>query len=152
MLKQQKFALMEPEIKYLPNDLLLGEISQILSQGKDVQLMARGSSMLPFIVGDRDSVRMRRMETVAPGDIVLAEIRQGVYVLHRVVSIVGEEVTLMGDGNLRGCEKCRIGDIKGTVFEIVGRDNRVRKPAKGRLWKALKPIRRIMLAVIRRVI
>ncbi len=152
MLKQQKFALMEPEIKYLPNDLLLGEVSRLLSEGKDVQLMARGSSMLPFLVSDRDSVRMRKMETVAPGDIVLAEIRQGVYVLHRVVSVVEEKVVLMGDGNLRGCEECRIDDVRGTVFEIVGRDNKVRKPTKGRFWKFLKPIRRILLAVIRRVI
>lgn len=152
MLKQQKFALMEPEIKYLPNDLLLGEISQILSQGKDVQLMARGSSMLPFIVGDRDSVRLRKLEAVVPGDIVLAEIRKGVYVLHRVLSIEGGMVTLMGDGNLRGHEECGIDDIKGTVFGIVKPGGRVLKPTKGRFWKAVKPFRRILLAVIRRIV
>lgn len=152
MLKLPMSVVMERDFKYMPNDILLGEISNLLSEGKDVQLIARGSSMLPFIVGDRDSVRLRKLEAVVPGDIVLAEIRKGVYVLHRVLSIEGGMVTLMGDGNLRGHEECGIDDIKGTVFGIVKPGGRVLKPTKGRFWKTVKPFRRILLAVIRRIV
>ena len=61
--------------------------------------------MLPFIVGDRDSVRLRK-EPVAVGDAVLAEIAPGRYVLHRIISLVKDRVVLMGDGNLSGVETC----------------------------------------------
>ena len=112
----------------IPNEIFLGEVSEMLAEGAEVIIMTKGSSMLPFIIGDRDSVKLKKMETTSVGDMVLAEICKGRYVLHRVQEIDGDRVTLMGDGNLYGTEKCLLGDIKGTVTEIIapsGRRKRV---------------------------
>lgn len=142
----------------VPNAILLGEVKSLLAEGKDVVIPTKGSSMLPFIRGGRDSVNLRRLDDIEVGDIVLAEIREGVYVLHRVFAIDGESVTLKGDGNLRGVEKCRRSDIAGTALSILKdnvREVDCRAPEalrRARAWRTLgRPFRRVFLAIYRRV-
>lgn len=132
--------------------VIFGGTTRYLSEGLDVIMKITGSSMLPFLVEGRDSVKLHKKEDIVPGDIALAEIRPDVYVLHRVLEVDGDRVTLMGDGNLSGTESCRVADVKGVVIEIVGPDGKERKPSSGRVWKALKPFRRILLAIIRRMV
>ena len=141
----------------LPNDILLSEVTSLLKEGKDVIIPTKGNSMLPFIRGERDSVNLRLLDTLEEGDIVLAQIRPGVYVLHRVWSLDGDCVTLMGDGNLRGVEKCRRCDVSGTVMTILkdgGREVDCRSAGARRraaAWRRLKPFRRIILGIYRRI-
>ena len=136
----------------IPNAILLAEVSDCIAGGHEVVIRTKGSSMLPFIRGDRDSVLLYRKETVEVGDIVLAEISPGCYVLHRVFAVDGDRLTLMGDGNLRGRESCRICDVKGTVKEIIHPDGSRTVPGKGRFWRRLLPFRRIILGIYRRLI
>ena len=75
----------------------------------------------------------------------------GRYILHRVIKIEGEKITMMGDGNVRGTEACSKSDVLGTVVQIVAPSGKVRIPGKGRLWKALRPVRRYLLAIYRRI-
>lgn len=141
----------------MPNAVLLGEVKLLLAEGKDVVIPTKGNSMLPFIRGSRDSVNLRKMDTVEVGDIVLAEIREGVYVLHRVFAVDGDAVTLMGDGNLRGVEHCLRQDIAGTAVAVLKEngkevDCRSRKALRqARLWRRLMPFRRIILGFYRRI-
>ena len=142
----------------VPNAILLGEVKSLLAEGKDVVIPTKGNSMLPFIRGGRDSVNLRRLDTLEVGDIVLAEIREGVYVLHRVFAVDGDAVTLKGDGNLRNVERCRRSDIAGTVLGVLkdnGREVDGRAPKamrRARAWRALgRPFRRVFLAIYRRV-
>ena len=141
----------------VPNAILLGEVSRLLDDGKDVILMTKGCSMLPFIRGERDSVNLRKLDVLEVGDIVLARVKEDVYVLHRVFSVDGDAVTLMGDGNLKGKERCRRADICGTAIEILREGGKVvdcrgRKAlALARIWRFLLPLRRYMLAVYRRL-
>lgn len=123
-----------------------------LSEGKDVMVKARGSSMLPFIRDNRDSVRLTRFDDVAVGDIVFVKLPSGRFVMHRVIRIEGEELTLMGDGNLKGTESCRKGDVKGTVVEIQDEKGRAKRMHDGRIWRRLMPLRRIILGIYRRLI
>lgn len=142
----------------VPNAILLAEVSNLLAEGKEVELKAKGYSMLPFIVGDRDSVRLRR-EEVSEGDAVLAEIAPGHYVLHRIVGMDGGSVTLKGDGNLVGTEHCRPRDIKGKAVAVTSPKGKIRDlagsgaKARAARWNALPYIvRRYTLAIIRRLI
>ena len=141
----------------VPNAILLGEVKELLAEGKDVVIPTKGNSMLPFIRGTRDSVKLRRLDTLDVGDIVLAEIREGVYVLHRVTALDGDVVSLMGDGNRRGGERCRRGDIAGTVLTVLKDgvkevDCRSAKALRrARNWRRLKPLRRIILGFYRRL-
>jgi hypothetical protein len=135
--------------KVVPNTLILEEAGQLLNEGRTVRFTPLGSSMLPFIRGGRDSVVLQKKDSVEVGDIVLIRL-PGRYVLHRVIALDGDKVTLMGDGNIAGTEECTRADIMGTAIEI-GRGNRAVKPGKGRIWRALKPIRRYILAIYRRL-
>ena len=135
----------------VPNSILLEEVAAVLDRGREAVITPTGNSMLPFIRGGRDRVVLRRQEGVAAGDIVLAR-TDGRYVLHRVQAVSGERLTLMGDGNLRGTESCTADDVIGTVVEIIRPDGSRRIPGKGRAWQVLRPLRRYILAIYKRLI
>ncbi len=136
--------------RIIPNDILLGEVAAVLNEGREAVITPTGNSMLPFIRGGKDCVTLRRMDGVAVGDIVLVH-TGGRYILHRIIAVDGEALTLMGDGNIKGTEHCTTADVIGTVTEIIRPDGRRRAPGKGRLWATLKPLRRYILAVYRRL-
>ena len=140
----------------IPNEVLLAEVADLVAEGKTVVLMTKGASMHPFIVGEKDSVRLVKPESLEPGLIVLAEHKKDKYVLHRIVSVEGNRVVLMGDGNIKGCEICRISDIKAVAVSIIKADGtevdslsrkHLRRAA---LWLRLLPLRRWLLAFYRR--
>lgn len=132
------------------NEVLLEEAAALMLEGREVTLTPLGSSMLPFIRGGKDAVRLRKNPTVAVGDIILVRL-PGRYVLHRLIRKDGDRLTLMGDGNLAGTETCTKADVLGTVVAIE-RGSRVVKPGNGLWWRRLKPFRRYILAIYRRII
>ena len=135
----------------VPNEILLEEAADLLSRGIEVILMTKGNSMLPFICGEKDSVNLKKYGAVEVGDIVLARIAPQRYVLHRIIALEGDKVTLMGDGNLVGTETCRLSDILGTVREIIRPNGSTRKVTKGTFWRKLLPVRRYILWVYRKL-
>lgn len=139
------------------NEELLPEITKILSEGSSIAIKAKGNSMLPFIIGDRDSVVLQKKDKFAIGDIVLAEIAPNFFVLHRIVKIDGENIVLMGDGNLLGTEKCKKESIYGYVIAIIHDEKRIdcnskSEQLKAKIWANLLPVRRYLLAIYRRII
>ena len=122
--------------RIIPNDILLGEVAAVLRKGHEAVITPTGNSMLPFIRNGKDRVVLRRMDGVDVGDMVLVR-TGGRYILHR---------------NLRGTEHCTTADVIGTVTEIIRPDGRRRAPGKGRVWRALRPVRRYILAVYRRTL
>ena len=140
------------EKRVIPNEILLGEVTSLLAEGQEVVLLTKGGSMMPFLRSERDSVALRKLDKVEVGDIVLAHLGGGRYVLHRIIAIDGDNVTLMGDGNLKGTESCLKSDISGTVVRILKASGKEYVPGKGRWWRALKPFRRYILGVYRRII
>jgi len=133
----------------LPNDILLGEVTQLLNEGREVVLLSKGQSMLPFIRGEVDSVKLQQLGILQVGDIVLAHFG-GRYVMHRIYAMDGEQLILMGDGNLQGNEKCCRSDVAGVVIEIIDPTGKVKKPSKGRMWRTLLPFRRYLLKFYRK--
>lgn len=143
----------------LPNEIMLGEVSQLLAEGRQVVIMTKGLSMLPFIRGGSDSVVLEKRGSVNRGDIVLAELMDGRYVLHRVLGVNGEDVRLKGDGNLAGTERCLLSDVQGTVVAIQHGSGKVSDPLspealeKWRWWHGTpRGIRRIILGITRRIL
>ncbi|MEA5127407.1 MAG: S24/S26 family peptidase [Proteiniphilum sp.] len=141
----------------LSNEIMLPEVAKMLSEGKQVTIRAKGNSMLPFIVGGQDNVVLERKKSYAVGDIVLAEISPKLFVLHRILKIDDAQVTLMGDGNISGMEKCRKENICGRAIAIIHKGKQIdcnskRARRKARLWKILLPGRRYLLAIYRRIV
>ncbi|MCR4921070.1 MAG: hypothetical protein K5945_05090 [Bacteroidaceae bacterium] len=136
----------------LPNDVYLGLVSEGLAAGYPRIIWVKGYSMRPFIEHCRDKVKLVPPVAFGVGDAVLAEIAPGRYVLHRIIDLDGEKVTLQGDGNVRGEEHCRRADVRGVVAEYIrprrtlqADDPKLRRQI--RLWRRLRPIRRLLLFV-----
>ena len=137
--------------KVVANEVLLEDAAALMNEGREVTLKPLGCSMLPFIRGGRDSVRLKKLPDVAVGEMLLVRLEGPRYVLHRLIAIDGDRLTLMGDGNLAGTETCTKADVLGTVVAIE-RGNRVVKPGNGLWWRRLKPFRRYILGIYRRII
>ena len=142
--------------KQLPNEEFLPfVISQLEScEGKTVTIPLRGFSMRPFLEDNRDKAILIAAHDAKVGDAVLAEITPKHFVLHRIIRIHGEAVTLRGDGNIN-CEYCRYADIKAQVvgFYRKGRNKPdMVKSLKWRIyswwWTRLYPIRRYLLFIL----
>ena len=121
-----------------------------------VTLPVNGQSMLPFVVGWRDCVILQEPTQPKVGDVVVAWVEGRRYVLHRIIRIEGDRVTLMGDGNLKETEHCRLEDVKALATQVVdvkGKThdlyNRWRRWA-AKVWWYVRPVRRYLLAIYRR--
>ena len=140
--------------RVVANEIILEDAATLMAEGREVTIKPLGNSMLPFIRGGKDSVRMKKMPTVAVGDMILVRVKgpSGTprYVLHRLIRKEGDNLTLMGDGNLRGTESCREADVLGTVTAIE-RGKRVVIPGNGLWWRRLKPFRRYILGIYKRL-
>ena len=140
----------------LPNEIFFAEVVDLVRQGRAVTISAKGASMYPFIRPSRDRVVLSAPDRVVVGDIVLALLDSGHYVLHRVLSIDGETLRLMGDGNICSGEQCEMKDILAKATHIVRGGKQVstassRERAMARLWRMLLPVRRYLLFILRRL-
>ena len=166
---------------------IIEEAIRLVGEGVSVTLPVNGNSMLPFIIGGKESVILQKPfdrlrdrtvgepqstvgEPVEPrvGDVVLAWVKGGYYVVHRIIAIgkgqptdgaLAERLyTLMGDGNLSITEQCTTSDIKALVTHVVSADGRrheidnLWRRNAARLWWHLRPIRRYLLALYRKIV
>lgn len=147
---------MEVIHKVLPNNDILRDLIKLVNEGHRVTLPVKGNSMLPFIIGDKESVELVKPKTVAVGDVVLAWINDSRYVIHRVIQVNGEHVQLMGDGNLTNDEYCLTDDVKARAEYVIGQNGKKhylyskRRMQASHLWWKIKPLRRYILAIYRR--
>ena len=141
----------------IANELLLPEVIRMTDEGHTVTLPLRGFSMRPFLEDGRDKALLCKPTSINVGDAVLAEIAPRQYVLHRIIDISGDQVTLRGDGNLN-VEHCLTGDVKATAIGFYRKGREKLDSTKGRKWRVysyvwtrLFPIRRYLLAFYRRI-
>lgn len=141
----------------ISDEIIIQEAIRLVNEGVSVTFPVKGSSMLPFIIGGRESVILQKPKDIKVGQVVLAWVDDTRYVVHRIICIEGEQVILMGDGNIRGTEHCSLNDIKALATHVVDANgkahelyNRWRTRA-ARLWFYLLPIRRYILGIYRRL-
>ncbi|MBR2318448.1 MAG: S24/S26 family peptidase [Bacteroidaceae bacterium] len=145
--------------KQVENQLMMQEITRMFNTlGKEsVTFTVRGYSMRPFLEDRRDKVILTPPRTPDIGDIVLARTDKGVYALHRVIRKENGVYTMQGDGNpISQKEHFTDTDIigiaqafirKGKTYETSGRVWR----SYSTIWHILKPFRRALLAIYRRI-
>ena len=136
---------------------IIDEAVRLVKEGVSVTLPVNGNSMLPFIIGGKESVILQPPALTAVGDVVLAWVENRRYVVHRIIRIDGENVTLMGDGNIAGTEHCPLSGIRAKATHVVDDKGRRRylytkwRMRASKLWWILRPFRRIILAIYKRV-
>lgn len=135
--------------------MILAEAIRLVGEGVEVTFPVNGRSMRPFIEGGRDSVVLVRPTNVKPMDVVLAKTEDNRYVIHRVLEMAGERVTLMGDGNLQGREHAECKQIYAKVTHVVHPNGYKRSlytpfiQFVQKMWVSLLPLRRYLLKLYR---
>ena len=133
------------------------EALRLVQKGVTVTFPVTGQSMLPFIIGGKESVILHAPGLIAVGDVVVAWVDGNRYVVHRIINIDGDRVTLMGDGNVRGTEHCLLKDIKARVTHVVDAKDKTHylynrwRMLGAKVWYWIRPIRRYLLAIYRRL-
>ena len=138
--------------------VMMEEISRLISEGKTVSISAKGYSMNPFIMHLRDQIVLGPWTDadIKKGAVVLVKDTRGCFIVHRIIKIEGDMITLRGDGNIGLTEKAYVKDIIALMHAVTkkGRTYSV-KSLRWRLyswfWKLLTPVRRYPLAVWRRL-
>ncbi len=142
----------------LPNDEFVKFIQRDILEGHSVTIVAKGWSMRPFLENRRDKIVLTPVPTTGlkVGDVVLAKTDVGNCVLHRIIKIKGNSITLQGDGNVFGTERtnCKKVVAKATAFIRKGRNKEESiDSAKWRIysfiWMHTRPLRRYFLYIYR---
>lgn len=141
----------------ISNDILIPEVARNVAEGHTVTLPLKGNSMRPFLEDGRDKALLTMVGDIQVGDPVIAQTTDGRYVLHRIIRIDGDEITLRGDGNL-GIEHCLRENVLCSVLGFYRKGRKTLDRCDGRkwrtyswLWMRLYPIRRYLLAAYRRI-
>jgi len=141
----------------IPNDILFGEVERRIAAGERVLIRLQGESMMPMMRGGRDVVELGPLDggDIRRGTVVLCRYR-GRHILHRIVKVEEDRLTLMGDGNLQP-EKVAAADVVAVMRSLHRPSGRV-ITASSRSWKvcsavwlALRPARRYILGAMRRI-
>lgn len=131
--------------KTAPNPPFFGLVRDLLREGREITVQVDGESMLPFFrSGSRIRIHPLHTGDLRPGHVVLGETDSGRFVIHRIIGIGAGYVRLQGDGNLLATETIPCERICGAV---------TCRPVHlllARLWRALGPLRRYPLRILKR--
>ena len=138
--------------------VMMEEIRALISEGRTVELTAKGYSMNPFIMHLRDVIVLGpwKDEDIRKGAVVLVKDTKGHYVIHRIINREGCHITLMGDGNVGLREDAEVKDVLGLMLSVKrkGRTYRTDSPAwrlYSWFWQVITPVKRYPLALWRKL-
>lgn len=159
---------MKPNSFSVSNAILMPEIAKLLRQGHTVTIPLKGNSMRPYLVHKRDKALLVLPEQqLKVGDVVLAEVTPGRYVLHRLVGIDSCDpsgkcpeqcpsnspvrIILRGDGNF-ATEVCNASNVIAVAKAFFRKGNDKAKFVSSISYRIYKffwmhtlPIRRYLL-------
>lgn len=143
---------MDRNIKIVSTHDLFPIIEELLAIDRQAIFTIKGTSMLPFIGDNRDSVVLekRNFNNLKKGDIILFQYDNGKYILHRIYNTSKEGYQTIGDGCIFFDEWIRYDQVKGVVTKIVrkGKEincNSIKWKIISSLWMRLLPIRKYLL-------
>jgi hypothetical protein len=140
----------------MTDEQIIQEAVRLVADGVSVTFPVKGRSMIPFIIGGRESVVLQKPGNLQRGQVALAHVGPDRYVVHRIIKVEPDRITLMGDGNIRGTESCLPSNVLAIATHVVDEKGQRRtleskgQLFKARVWYLIRPLRRIILAVLRR--
>lgn len=133
------------QIVSVGNREIFAVVRDMLLEGKSVQVAVRGESMLPFFrSGATILLRPLQERDIRKYSVVMADAGHA-FVVHRIIRVDGDMVTLLGDGNYIGTEQVSREKIYGVV------DCSALHLFFAKVWLLMRPLRRFPLAIFRRV-
>lgn len=130
----------------------VGVISEAVACGGSFTLYPMGTSMLPTLKAERDSVTLVKAEGIKKGDIILYKRATGQYVLHRIVKLSKDGSYVLCGDNQRAFEKnVRPEDVLFLVeaYERNGRTVKRSSPSFCIQWRYARMLQ-LVKAVLRR--
>lgn len=100
-----------------------------LKAGEDIRLRYLDDSMKPLVrsIFDEYILTALRQTSLSVGNVVLAKTDKGKYVINRIVSIKGEQITLRGDGRPYERNYCRPDSVLGEIKAICHKGKTIDK-------------------------
>lgn len=140
----------------LPNHIVFKEAEASLKKGKIVSIRIVGKSMEPFLIDNKDIVKIIPFSfgELHIGDVVLFRINN-FHCLHRIISINKSNIVLCGDGICQSKENIVRDDVLGILDSVIQESGKVitcnstKWKIKSYAWMALYPFRRYLLFVLR---
>lgn len=119
---------------------------------KNFELLVKGKSMRPFYKDLKTTVTLSKVKKLAKYDVILFKINNK-YFLHRIIKIKGDNIKAQGDG-LISSERLVKSDVIASVIKHQTNNKITYSKSrlygfKVRVWRILRPIRRILLKVMR---
>ena len=141
------------------NDLFFADVVASLREGRTVTIPVKGYSMLPFIRGGKDLVELDVPRApLQPYDIVLFHVgteSEGRWVMHRILKVEGDNLTIMGDGVYRGREHVKSSQVYARAIKIIRAGKTPVDPYSKkqvrlfRFWYVIRPLRPFILKFYR---
>lgn len=129
----------------IANRELFAIVRDTLLEGSTVRIAVNGQSMLPFFrSGSTITLRPINEGDIRKYNVVMADAGNA-FVVHRIIEVGEEFVTLLGDGNYLGTERVTRDKIYGVV------DCSDLHLFFAKIWLWMRPVRRFPLAIFRRV-
>lgn len=120
-------------------------VRDILLEGQSVTVTVKGQSMLPFFTsGTTVQLRPIKSDDFKRYNVVFADAGNH-FVIHRIIDVKEDMVTLLGDGNIVGTESMP----RSKVYGII--DCSALHMFFAKIWLAIRPLRRFPLAIFRRI-
>ena len=142
----------------LPNEFLSLAEDELLN-GRSVKLLADGASMYPFIHGGEDISEIEPIASASP--LLLWHVymfkHNGKYVIHRYVGKKEGNFIMEGDSNLNIREIVERRNVIGHLRYIHKNNGKTIDCSdkswinRGKIWGKLKPGRKYLLALVRRL-
>ena len=127
------------------NTVAFSIVRDLLLDGKTVQVSVQGNSMLPFFTsGSIVKLRPVKDSDLRKYSVVFADAGTH-FVIHRIISLDKDNVTLLGDGTIIGTETMSKDKVYGAI------DCSPIHIFFARIWLLMRPLRRYPLAVFRRI-
>ena len=138
--------------------IMMEEIRTLISEGKTVTLTVKGNSMNPFMVHLRDQLTLGpwKEEDLRKGTVALVRDIYGNHLIHRIIKVDKDTVTLLGDGNVLQKEIATKDNVIG-IMHAIHRKGRTYTPKSlvwriySTVWQLLTPVRRYPLGLYRRL-
>lgn len=144
----------------LSNEIFIPEVVARINKGKNVTIPLRGYSMRPFLEDRRDSaVLVKVKHPLEIGDVVLGQLPDGRYALHRIISIADGKIQMLGDGNLTPDPVITEDKVLASAYSFYRKGRTVPDLVEGRkfkiyswCWMKLRPLRRYLLYIYRKTL
>ena len=134
------------------NDLM-PLIKETISEGRSIHFSVTGNSMFPLFANRRDSVTVSPVDSIRKYDIVLHRRADGTYIMHRVIGIKGNMLTIAGDNENKKEKNVPLDAViaKVTSFTRKGRIYNMKELSYrlySHLWLWVFPARLFILGLL----